>query len=83
MLMAKTVGGVVRLEGPLSPDTLPLHAFIITAEGGRKKRTCVTLKTNYKHCPETFMLPFYCMSLSGGAKIIMHEAAIPHVTHLI
>lgn len=80
--MAKTVGGVVRLEGPLSPDTLPLNAFIITAEGG-KKRTSVTLKTNYKHYPETFMLHFHCTSLSGGAKIIMREAAIPHVIHLI
>ena len=39
-LMAKTVGGVVRLEGPLSPDTLPLNAFIITAEGEKKKGRC-------------------------------------------
>lgn len=34
--MAKTVGGVVRLGGPLSPDTLPSHAFIFNAEGGKK-----------------------------------------------
>lgn len=31
-LMAKTVRGVVRLGGPLSPDTLPSNAFEITAE---------------------------------------------------
>lgn len=34
--MAKTVGGVVRLGGPLSPDTLPSHAFYIQRGGGGK-----------------------------------------------
>lgn len=42
--MAKTVGGVVRLGGPLSPEMLPSHAFISNVERGKEN----TLQTNYK-----------------------------------
>lgn len=58
--MAKTVGGVVRLGGPLSPDTLPSNTFIITVE---EKMASVTLKTNYKRCFYIFLLQSYSTSL--------------------
>lgn len=83
--MAKTVGGVVRLGGPLSPDTLPSNAFIITVEG---KMASIALKTNYKHCFYIFFASvlFYvvvtCLALSGNVKLV-HETLIPHTIHLI
>lgn len=43
--MVKTVGGVVRHAGPLSPDTLPSNAFIITVE--EKKYTFNIASENF------------------------------------
>lgn len=72
--MAKTVGGVVRLGGPLSPDTLPSNAFIITVE---EKKFSVTLKTNYKHFLYFASVQLYVCDTSAA---IVPTLVAPHDT---
>lgn len=70
-LMAKTVRGVVRLGGPLSPDTLPSNVFIITAGG--KKALKVTLQKKKKKFASFLLYAHVAYwALCGNAKI-MHK----------
>lgn len=69
-LMAKTVRGVVRLGGPLSPDTLPSNAFIITAGG--KKALKVTRKKKKKFASFLLYAHVAYWALCSNAKT-MHK----------
>lgn len=63
--MVKTVGGVVRHAGPLSPDTLPSNAFIITVE---EKNIHLTLPLKISLLQSHCMPDLQYQGLSGNVK---------------